>query len=61
MGVQARGPVVDRGEERADRDGVLELKSLFGLFSVGNCCSTGKKLHSFFRRMQLEHLPAGSS
>lgn len=61
IGVQACGPVVDRGEERADRDGVLELNSPFGLLSVGSCCSTGKKLHSFFNRIQFEHLPAGSS
>lgn len=64
-GIPVPRPFCIAGEE--DADGILGMGTTdgrtpdFGPGRVGGCWSTGKKLHSFFRRMQFMHRPLGSA
>lgn len=50
------------GEESDEVDALVSTLELArGRRSIGGCCSTGKKLHSFLRRIQLSQRPCGSS
>ena len=50
------------GEESDELDAIVSaLEDVRGRLSSCGCWSTGKKLQSFFNRMQLAHLFCGSS
>ncbi len=55
-------PPWSMGDDSDDDDAPIStFDPARGLRSMGGCCSTGRKMHSFFNRMQLAHRPCGSS